>query len=203
MASQLFVSLITKQKQIITLFKILYIIIVGITLVGIYSIYTLNDLAIPFISYGKTLGQIAIILYILTLLPGVFRRFKLQHESIQLLMVYRRYIGILMYLFVFAHMWFLYWTDVIQTGSIHFPIPQFILMGFVAHIFLFLLFITSNDLSTKKLGIWWNRIHNLTYAAIGFIFLHVALQKISTWTYIIGTTTCVVLLSHLYKRYRN
>lgn len=205
MPSSLFLSVMSKQKQGIVLFKILYILVCLFTLFGIWSLYTFNNYALFVLSTGKTFGQAAILVYILTLLPGIARRLHIQHELLQILMVYRRYIGILMYLFVFTHLWFLYGVDVIASGSVYFPIPWYIVMGIIAHSLLLLLFVTSNDVSTKKLGIWWNRIHQVTYVAVWFIFLHVALhnimqQTISIWTILIGITSFLVLASHLYPK---
>lgn len=200
MASQFFINIITKQKVIITFFQILYVILLTVTFFGVWSLYVVNQFAFTFLDLGKTLGQGAILLYILTLMPGIFRRFRLQHEIVQLLMIFRRHIGILMYLFVFAHMWFLYWVDVVATGNMQIPPPNYIAMGSFAHIILLLLVVTSNDYSTRKFGIWWHRIHNLTYIAVGLIFLHVALQEVSVWAFLMGAATVLVITSHIYAK---
>lgn len=200
MASQLFISIITKQKTVITIFQIFFVFVLAFTFFGVWSLYTVNEYAFTFLDLGKTLGQGAVLLYILTLIPGIFRRFRLQHEIVQILMIFRRYIGILMYLFVFAHMWFLYWVDVVATGVMQIPPPNYIAMGSFAHIILLFLVLTSNDYSTKKFGMWWHRIHNLTYIAVGLIFLHVYLQEISIWSVLMGLTTLLVISSHIYAK---
>lgn len=199
MPSSLYLAAMTKQKQVIFLFKVLYIVLFLFTVFGIWSLYTFNQYALTILSAGKTFGQAAIVLYILTLLPGIARRLNIRHELLQILMAYRRYIGILMYLFVFAHIWFLYGVDVLASGSIHFPIPWYIVTGIFAHSLLFLLFVTSNDISTRTLGIWWNRIHKLTYISLGLVFAHLALQGISIWSILIAVTLVMLIVSYAYK----
>lgn len=200
MPSVLFLSAARHRQAIINIFKVLYVAIILFTILGGISLYRFDDYALFFVKSSRTLGQSAIVLYIATVIPGIFRRFKKHNEGVSLLMMYRRYVGILMFLFVFAHSWFNLWTEVIR-GYIPFPMPLYLAMGIIAEIFLVALAFTSNDLSTKTFGIWWARIHSLTYGVLWLIFLHVVLiEEFSIWTILIGGTGILVLLSFLYKR---
>ena len=52
---------------------------------------------------GRTSGQIAAWLFIATLLPGIARRFKVQHIVFTFLMFIRRQLGVSMFLLGFLH----------------------------------------------------------------------------------------------------
>lgn len=200
MSSSLFLQIVKAREQLITVFKIIYGIIILYGIVGTWSIYQVNDASIFFFSTAKLLGQISIILFVLTLIPGISRRFRKNFEVVSALMIFRRYIGIAMYLLVAIHSWHLIGIDVLK-GFLP-PVQFYLFSGNIAFWMLSFMAITSNDIATKKLGIWWNRIHNLTYILLWFIFFHTALRQVSIWTVITGVTGIVVILSHLYAKYK-
>ena len=200
MPSPTFISIVKKQKQITQFFYILFIVQILLTVIGMWSLYTGNSFAYTFVDIGYLFGKAAIVVYILTLIPGICRRLKFQAEPIALLMIFRRQVGILMYLLVFAHFWFLFGIDVLLSGSFPLPPQPQVIFGMLANYILFALAITSNDWATKKLGIWWNRLHKLTHIALWLIFAHVAFIDFSIWTVLMGGTGIVVLFSHLYPR---
>jgi DMSO/TMAO reductase YedYZ heme-binding membrane subunit len=145
-------------------------------------------------------GQIALVTYCITTIPGIFRRFGIFHKSVSIIMIFRRYIGIMTYMFVLLHVSIqrlFFWMQG-HVGLV--PTEVFQLAGFIAFLILFSLFITSNDWSVSKLGKWWHVIHNLTYIIAWLIFAHVALQRLSVWTFIIGFTSLAVLSSHIYAK---
>lgn len=191
---------IRHREQTISAFKIIYLLLIVILVVATQSTYLRQDTAITFYNLALTSGKAAIVVYIFTIIPGVAKRFGIRHKLISLLMIFRRYIGITMYMLVIFHFWIVKGVGVIFHGLSLFPIPLFVAMGATAATLLFFLFITSNDVMLSKLKIWWYRIHKLTYVAVWFIFLHVALQRISVWTVLIGLTAFVLLSSHVYSR---
>jgi DMSO/TMAO reductase YedYZ heme-binding membrane subunit len=200
MPSALFLSAAKHRQTIIAVFKVLYVAIILFTILGGISLYRFDDYALFFVKSSRTLGQAAILLYIATVIPGIFRRFKKYNEVVSLLMMYRRYLGILMFLCVFAHSWFNLGVEVIK-GYIPTSLPLYLLAGVSAEVLLIILAFTSNDLATKWLGIWWSRIHSLTYIILWLIFLHVVLiDKFSIWTILVGATGILVVLSHIYKK---
>jgi methionine sulfoxide reductase heme-binding subunit len=153
-----------------------------------------------FYANAKLFGQIALVLYVLTAIPGIMRRFGKFTKPVSLLMMFRRYIGIAMYLFVLLH------GSVERLFSIMKGAPApvtpviFELFGTVASMLLIWMFLTSNDKSVNTLGKWWHRIHNLTYIVVWLIFVHVALQGLSIWTVLIGITSIAQLTSHIYAK---
>lgn len=199
MPSALFLSAAKNRQTIINVCKICYIATILFTVLGVISLYRFDQFALFFVKSARTLGQAAILLYIATVIPGIFRRFKRHNEVVSILMIYRRYIGILMFLFVFAHSWFNLGTEVLK-GYMPFPMPLYLVIGIIAELLLFLLVFTSNDWATKRLGIWWSRVHSLTYIILWLIFFHVAIIDVGIWAVLIGGTGIMVLFSFLYKK---
>lgn len=155
-----------------------------------------------FFLYAKDFGRISLVLYIVTMIPGMVRRFGKFYKPVSILMIFRRYIGITTFMFAFLHYSIerLFWS--IKGDMSYVPLAGFQLFGFAAFVILLSFFLTSNDISVKKLGIWWHRVHNLTYIVVWLIFLHVAIQRWSTWTVLIGVASVLQIASHIYARYK-
>lgn len=141
---------------------------------------------------AKTFGRIGLVLYILTTIPGIMRRFGKYYKLVSILMIFRRHVGIMAFMFVLIH------ASAQLRGFI--PTEFFQLFGFLSFLMLSSLFLTSNDWSVRKLGIWWDRIHDLTYFIVWLVFAHVALQRISVWTILIGITSVAQIASHIYAK---
>ena len=177
----------------------------AVLLLGSYATAVHNPYAIAFYDFARDCGEYAIVLFILVSIPGIARRFQFQHKLIMLVMMFRRQLGILTYMFVLIHSMILRIVPWLMKEYPVLPMEIFILCGICANALLFLLFITSNDWSVKKLGDWWGKIHDLMYVIVWCIFAHVALQSIGTWTVLIGATALLQLASHIYatKRLRS
>lgn len=126
---------------------------------------------------GRKFGTLAALLYIVTLIPGILKRFDVLPLTRSAIKLPRRQIGITVFFLAFVHQWLVRFIPVIlETGS-PFPVTVHVLMGMIALTLLFPLWLTSNDLSRQKLGTWWKRLHSLTYIAMFFILFHVALAS--------------------------
>lgn len=196
----LFSQAVKYREKIITGFKIFYFILLTLLFVGGRSIYYIDNNFQNFYYLGVWLGRLGLLFYILTTLPGISRRFGFKYKLFALLHIFRRYIGISMYLSVSIHFWFVRGIPWFIKGFLKLPPALFEVMGLTAYVLTFFMFLTSNDFSIAKLGVWWYRIHKLTYIIIFFIFLHVALQRLSIWTVLIGITLFLQITSHLYGR---
>ncbi len=156
-------------------------------------------------SYAKTLGSISLVLFILTLLPGIVRRFKLISTSwgkfiIQALLPIRRQLGISMFITAFAHnigLNFETFQRAFETG-VPPELAPFKILGIIAFYLLVPLFVTSNKFSTRILKAWWKRLHRLTYIIGWLIFGHVALQGISWQSIVIGVVMIIEVSSLVY-----
>lgn len=135
-------------------------------------------------NWGPIFGQLAVGLYVLTLIPGIIVRLKWWSAITQpiglSLMLFRRHFGILMFILAFIHLTFSSTLPYLALYNFQPPalpaLRSFEIMGAIGWALLFPLWLTSNDWAVKKLGRWWKREHRLTYVALFFIFTHVALQ---------------------------
>ena len=185
MTDKIFAYIIPRKEKFIAGFKVVYFLIAVAAFFAARSLYYEDRNAAFFYSLGVNSGQAGLICYIITLIPGMMGRYGVRNKFLSLLNIFRRYIGILMYLFALTHFLLVRAIFFISTG-IFIPPVLFEIFGSLALSLLFFLFITSNDFSVTKLGKWWNRLHKLTYPAMGFIFLHVAMQRVSIWSVAMG-----------------
>ena len=136
----------------------------------------------------------AITLYCVTLIPGMMKRFGYQHKAISIIRIFRRYIGISVFLFAFTHASFVRLILFLpQVISLH--TPAFQTFGLISLILLFFMFLTSNEFSVNKLGVWWYRLHWVTHIIMITVLLHVLLQRVSFWSVMIGIIVVLQLLS--------
>jgi DMSO/TMAO reductase YedYZ heme-binding membrane subunit len=196
-ADELFTTLTRGRPQILVGFKVFYLALVTILFIGGWFIYEGTAQAIFWYRLAPWMGRVGIVAYSLTTIPGIARRLRVQHKLIALLMIYRRDIGVSMYLFVTIHYFFLIGIATWFQKIFVVPTPLFQTMGLTAYVLTFFLFATSNDFSVRRLGSWWHTIHKLTYIIIVFIFLHVALQRVSVWSILIGATLLAQASSHV------
>lgn len=196
----LYAYVIKHRNSLVGVFKVFFLLQIALFFIGAWSIYSQNSFWPLFYDIGKTSGEMAIVFFIFSCVPGIVRRFGYFNKLVSILMIFRRYIGIATYLFVLIHSGFVRIVPWIAQIFPLYPIEAFVVFGVIAHIVLFLLFVTSNDLSINKLGVWWHRIHNFMYIIVWIIFLHVALLKISIWTVLIGATAVAEVASFMKRR---
>lgn len=196
----LFLAITKRRNQIVSGFKLSYILGFVVMGIGTRSLYLYDSWSFAFYEIGVMAGKASLLLYILTVLPGVARRLRWKQKIFALLMVFRRYIGILMFVAAFMHYWFVQGVEFFIHGNLPNTIPLFLVAGFIAFYIAVPLGLTSNDFSVNKLGLWWNRIHSLTYILMWAIFAHVALQRLSIWTVLMGVTTALQLAAFAKKR---
>lgn len=137
-------------------------------------------------THGNLLGVLALISYILTLLPTTLRVVFTSTKKSKFtkhLYTYRRQIGIASFIFTVGHAWVLvkkrnfdfldvetYWQYI--TG-----VSTFILFT--------VLTITSNDYSVKKIGTKnWKSLHQLTYIAMFILVIHIWYTMAGDWSYL-------------------
>ena len=101
-----------------------------------------------------------------------------------------------MYFFALIHFAFI---KVIFLNNFNdfFPRNTFEITGSIALFILFFLFITSNNLSVRRLRIYWYWIQRLTYLSMFFIFFHVALIDLSIWTIFMGLVIILEVISFI------
>ncbi len=174
-------QILANKRLLVILLQIAALVLAGLILLGGWLIYAGHPVAIEIMLLATNLGKYALVFYFATLIPGIFRRFKITHPLLTILTTFRRQIGVLTYLLAFAHYFLMRGALQLKTGVMFSP-KVFEVMGLTALLLLTPLFITSNDLSLKKLGKRWKKIHQLTYLALGLILLHVIMQRFSVWS---------------------
>lgn len=171
------------------------------------KLYALNFFAL--VDLGSKLGVAALSLYVATLLPSIITRLQwyplVTQPFASILLPFRRHFGNMMFIAAWLHMSLT--TTLPQlvnngfdTSKIELLLFQW--MGQIAWWLLFPLWITSNDLSQRFMGKWWKRIHKLTYIAMFFIFLHVALLQ-EGLVIVIGSVVVLEVLSWIAVRKRS
>ena len=145
--------------------------------VPVWAVYLLGALPAPWLFYqGLTgglgvepikelehaYGELALQLLILTLAVSPLRRLTGLN-----LMKFRRAIGLLCFFYVLCHLLVWLVLDVQILGQILADIAKrpYITIGMGAFVLMLPLAVTSNNLSVRKLGRSWPRLHRLTYAA--------------------------------------
>jgi len=141
---------------------------------------------------GLYFGRVSLVLYLLTLVPGICRRLRLKHPLTILLTVYRRQVGIAMYTLAILH--------VLPFFQFSLKIPTYRLFGILGFLMLLPLFLTSNTYAVRKLKQTWKKIHQLTYPALGVIFLHTALIRWSVFSVAALVTLILLIFSFLTER---
>jgi len=177
---------IEKSTFFIGLIKVCYlalILFVGIVLTSPYH----GKISIFF-------GELSVLFYIVTLLPGMAMRLGIHHTFFTLVRVYRRYIGITMYLLALSHVVLNKFPKLIPDFS---KTPTFELMGIVSIIIFLFLFITSNNFSQKLLSIGWFYLQRLTYLGMFFVLLHLSVNYVSKW----GIIMWLVIVAELFSFY--
>lgn len=117
----------------------------------------------PINALERELGQFALQLLVVGLAVTPLRR----HVGINLIR-FRRAIGLMAFLYVFLHLLTWLVLDVQLLSQIWADILKrpYITVGMAGFVLLVPLALTSNNLSVRKLGPRWRRLHKLTYGAV-------------------------------------
>jgi len=137
------------------------------------------------ISFANLFGFLALLFYIVTLLPTILRVVFPATKSTGIpkrLLKYRRHIGVLAFCFALIHGGLL-----LGKRNIDFFDPEtywVYFLGGATFIIFTLLAITSNDWSVKIMKKNWKRLHSLTYLAIFLLTAHVYDKMSGHWSYL-------------------
>ncbi|MEK7543548.1 MAG: ferric reductase-like transmembrane domain-containing protein [Patescibacteria group bacterium] len=189
-----------KEKQRIWLFFLVVYITIFMVLVWGSVVIVSNTPAMPLVyAIGVWSGRAALMMLALVLVPGILGRFGIQIKVTRVITFYRRQLGITTFLLAFTHGMLV--RNVARFAYGWYPLnlaPAYELFGSLALSILFLLFVTSNDASVKRLGLWWKRIHRLAYVIVWLILFHTIFQRVSAWSVTIGTVAILEVVSLLW-----
>lgn len=200
MIDSLFSLAVKNRSLIIFIFKIFYVIQLVLIYLGIHSVLYQTDSRLFYYYLALNFGRAGLVFYSITLIPGICRRFGIKHKLVSIIMIFRRYFGIAMYLSILIHFFTIRGTRIFLTQTLALlSRPTFEIMGIIALFLTLPMFLTSNDLSVRMLGVWWKRIHRLTYIIIWFIMLHVVIQRVSLWSILISIVLITQMASFLFN----
>ena len=152
---------------------------------------------------GVWSGRAAVTILALVLIPGIFGRLRIQIKVTRVITFYRRQLGITTFLLAFTHGMLLRIVARFALGW--YPLsraPLYEFFGTLALSLLFLLFITSNDASVRRLGTWWKRLHRTAYIIVLFILFHTVLQRVSVWSIMMSVVATLEAISFGYVIFR-
>lgn len=185
-------------------FLVVYVMILTTLVWGSVAIIRNTSGSLWFYGVGVWFGRTAVTILALSLIPGILGRLNIQIKATRVITFYRRQLGITMFLLSFTHGMLVRIVARFALGQ--YPLsraPIFEFFGTLALSLLFMLFVTSNDTSVKRLGPWWKRLHRLVYAIVLLIFFHTILQRVSVWSVMIGLITVLEVVSFVYVWIRN
>lgn len=197
-------KVLVKNQKLIQHCLLLLAGLVALTIpLGFYFFSTNKAVFASIASVADTIGSIALYLFLLTLLPGILQRFKVFPLLSASIVLFRRQIGILMFLVAAMHSMYISTIVAISTGNVG-PesLPPNGLAGMVTMLVLLPVWLTSNDISQKKLGKFWKSLQRLTYVALFVIFFHVALVERSA-ALLIALVFSLEVLSWIWKKYKS
>lgn len=135
-----------------------------------------NTIGVLFYDLGGKFGTLAALTFLVTITPGIAKRFGIRHPVLNIIQTFRRHFGIMTFLLVLTHSAILRFIPYMSWQAFTAP-PLRELIGFAAFCMFFVMFLTSNDFSTNRLGRWWGRVHALAYIIVWLTFAHIVLFK--------------------------
>ena len=173
-------NLALSKARIVGIWKLVEILIFFFVLAGFPVLIFLDKSYFPLIfTLGKRVGDMAFILYAITLIPGMLERFQLAQTFRSVIILFRRHIGVTAFLLALVHEGYIFTFPVIITvlrSDTNFfeTVTRHEVYGYIALLILFPMWLTSNDPASRKLGKYWKLLHRITYLALFMIFLHIA-----------------------------
>ncbi len=175
-----------KPGVIKKLFFLGYVSILVFLLLSIYLTYTQSIFEPVIYGIGKKFGQLSLLLLALIVTPGILGRFRLEIPISRIITAYRRQLGITTFLLSFSHFMIVrgiyYLLKILPFSPLS---PPFQIFGSLSLSIFFFMFLTSNNLSVKKLGKWWKRMQRFIYLALWLLVIHTGLQRINVWSILI------------------
>lgn len=191
-----------EKTTVYRVFLVVYAVILAVFIAGIVAITHASPSAVTFYKIGVWSGRAAVTILAIVFIPGILGRFGIQIKVTRVLTFYRRQLGITTFLLAFTHGMLVRIVARIALGW--YPIssaPLFEFFGTLALSLLFFLFITSNDVSVKRLGPWWKRLQRLVYIIVWFVLFHTILQRVSLWSVTVGVIAVLEVVSIVYAGY--
>jgi len=185
-----------KKPAVLLITNVLYIALIGIIIAATYSINNDQEFYNFFAEKRAWFGRISLLVLLVVITPGIIGRFNIQIKVSRILTLYRRRLGILVFMLAFTHFHIIGLPK--MAGIEPNILPLFQRMGLIALMILLVLFLTSNNFSERRLGRWWKRLHRLIYVVVLLILLHTLMQRVSIWSILAGIFFVLEIISLAY-----
>jgi methionine sulfoxide reductase heme-binding subunit len=202
MVDRLYLWVVSRRILVLRLFLLVNILLCILIGFG-YRMIVLGIGNDPNLTYriGSKAADIAVLFLIATSIPGIARRFHLQHKFIMLCMLFRRQLGIATFMFALVHVCY-----ITLFPEIFFHAPLIAtnlqnLAGWTTFLLLIPLFLTSNDVSVRRMGTWWHKVHAIIYGILWVLVVHTFFSE-ESWFTLIGITAVAQIGSFLYAKFR-
>lgn len=146
-----------------------------------FGISTQTHSPLEWLELGSLSGQTSLVLFWIVLLPSMLKRYGVSGKLLPLrttLTLYRRQLGIAMYIFALTHYWWSRMLPILALGGNVWYFSPFELAGLAAFSLLTPVFFTSNDWGVRTLGRHWKTLHSVVYVVIWLLFVHVGFQRL-------------------------
>ena len=179
-----YISSAKNKSSFLLVTNIIYLLLIGIIIGTTYSIYNNQEFYNSFAINRAWFGRISLLVLLIVITPGILGRFNIQIRISRILTLYRRRLGILVFLLGFTHYHIISLPKLVGTEPN--VLPPFQIFGLTALVILFVMFLTSNNFSQRRLGKWWKRLHRLIYVVVLLILIHTLMQRVSIWSILAG-----------------
>ena len=199
-SNKVFLWLVKNKNLVIKLFFLAHILLTINILAAAYFVALIadgNEIGVMYYDLGGKFGTLAALAFLVTITPGIAKRFGIRHPVFNIVQTFRRHFGIATFLLTLTHYAVLRLVPMMTWQSFSLP-PFRETLGFLAFCLFFVMFITSNDFSMKRLGKWWGRLHMAAYVIIWLVFGHVALEEIGPLTLLLGVYALAEWTSLIY-----
>lgn len=200
---KIYIAIAKKSPLLISLFWLVYLSIALVFFLGAFVVFTNSPFYLFFYAIGKKFGQLALLGLGAIVLPGILGRFGIEIRLTRIITLFRRQIGITVFLLAFTHYHLVRAFDLYLSGAVfNLSGSLYETMGFYALMLMFFLFLTSNNFSVKHMGRWWKRLHRLVYVILWLLVLHIGLYKLNQWTLFILFFAVLEVVSLIYARFK-
>ncbi len=148
----------------------------------------------PVKAMEHALGKVGLQALIAVLLVTPLRRFtKLNFLS------WRRALGVIAFFYILLHLlvWMVLDVQIISQVKADLIKRPYIIVGMISLLILLPLAITSNNLSIRKLGPRWRKLHKMTYLAVALGGVHYIMQtkgfEYEPYIYFVGVVGLIVI----------
>ena len=126
--------------------------------------------------YSTVLGKVTFILLVIILFIPLLAKVMTTWTILTTIANYRKYLGTLSFSAIVVHSLGHFYLQRSLLDFAHIP-TSFVFWGTLGFACMAILGLTSNSFAKERFGIWWFRLHKLTYVAFYAALVHIVLVE--------------------------